>query len=166
MKNNVTLICLFSLFISNGLYAQIESNFTGFKETNVQVPSLSINTILADEIPYLRLNAALLSPNTSSINTSNAALTTTFLKPPPTYKLIEPADTFSQKRFWTLMGTWATSYTATVLVLNNVWYAQYPRSRFHFFDDQREWLEIDKAGHVLTAYTQSKWAANALFGRA
>lgn len=33
-----------------------------------------------------------------------------------------------------------------------LWYKKFPRSRFHFFNDNAEWLQMDKAGHAVTAY--------------
>jgi len=33
------------------------------------------------------------------------------------------------------------------------WYYQYNSGKFHFFDDSREWLEMDKVGHFLAAYS-------------
>ncbi len=43
-------------------------------------------------------------------------------------------------------------YGATMLGLNQLWYKDYPREHFHFFNDNKEWLQIDKAGHVFSAY--------------
>ncbi len=40
----------------------------------------------------------------------------------------------------------------SLVALNQVWYSQYPRSSFHLFDDNAEWLQVDKVGHSLTAY--------------
>jgi hypothetical protein len=34
-----------------------------------------------------------------------------------------------------------------------LWYKKFPRSRFHFINDNREWFQIDKIGHATTAYT-------------
>jgi hypothetical protein len=34
-----------------------------------------------------------------------------------------------------------------------LWYRKHPRSRFHFFNDNAEWLQVDKVGHATTAYT-------------
>lgn len=34
------------------------------------------------------------------------------------------------------------------------WYRDYPFQRFHFFNDNREWLQMDKAGHAFTCYTE------------
>lgn len=33
------------------------------------------------------------------------------------------------------------------------WYANYPQSSFHFIDDSREWLQMDKMGHAFSAYS-------------
>jgi hypothetical protein len=52
-------------------------------------------------------------------------------------------------------GIWAGTY----LALNKAWYADYPRSAFHFFNDNREWNQIDKAGHLWTTYQVSRLSA-------
>lgn len=58
---------------------------------------------------------------------------------------------------WALEG----GFTAgTFLFLNQAWYAQYDRSRFHFFDDWGEWMQMDKAGHALSTYAGSRVAAD------
>jgi hypothetical protein len=36
--------------------------------------------------------------------------------------------------------------------LNQLWYKDYPRSSFHFFNDNSEWLQMDKMGHFTTSY--------------
>ncbi len=43
-------------------------------------------------------------------------------------------------------------YGAALVALNQAWYANYPRSSFHFFNDDAEWLQMDKAGHAWSAY--------------
>lgn len=43
-------------------------------------------------------------------------------------------------------------YSATMWSLNEFWYKDYPRSPLHSFDDSREWLQMDKAGHFFTAW--------------
>jgi uncharacterized protein YfiM (DUF2279 family) len=48
------------------------------------------------------------------------------------------------------------AYTGTLLVLNQAWYANYPRSSFHFFNDNAEWLQVDKIGHGWTAYNTAR----------
>jgi Predicted periplasmic lipoprotein (DUF2279) len=47
-------------------------------------------------------------------------------------------------------------YGGLLIGLNAEWYAKYPRSGFHFFNDNAEWLQVDKVGHVYSAYTESR----------
>jgi hypothetical protein len=37
-------------------------------------------------------------------------------------------------------------------LLNNLWYKDYPRDGFHVFNDNNEWLLMDKMGHTTTTY--------------
>lgn len=46
----------------------------------------------------------------------------------------------------------ATLYAASMAGLYNLWYADYPRSNFHFINDCDEWMGIDKLGHITSAY--------------
>ena len=46
-------------------------------------------------------------------------------------------------------------YGGTLVALNSIWYSKYPRSAFHFFNDDAEWLQMDKVGHVYSAYLES-----------
>jgi len=66
-----------------------------------------------------------------------------------------PAPELNKKRLALFTGTAAVAYTATLIGLNNLWYADYPKSAFHFFDDSGEWLQIDKCGHGTTAYLEA-----------
>lgn len=43
-------------------------------------------------------------------------------------------------------------YAATMVGLNQLWYKEYPREKFHFFNDNKEWLQMDKIGHTFSAY--------------
>ncbi|MEO7835971.1 MAG: DUF2279 domain-containing protein [Ginsengibacter sp.] len=47
-------------------------------------------------------------------------------------------------------------YGGTLIGLNAIWYAKYPRSGFHFFNDDAEWQQMDKVGHIYSAYTESR----------
>ncbi|MEM6630055.1 MAG: DUF2279 domain-containing protein [Bacteroidota bacterium] len=48
-------------------------------------------------------------------------------------------------------------YGLAAAYLGVVWYAQEDLSHFHFFDDSREWQQMDKVGHVYGAYHASRW---------
>ena len=50
------------------------------------------------------------------------------------------------------IGAEALTYTAGYVGLNYLWYADFPRSSFHFFNDQNEWLQMDKCGHSFSTY--------------
>ncbi|NQX91388.1 MAG: DUF2279 domain-containing protein [Flavobacteriales bacterium] len=43
-------------------------------------------------------------------------------------------------------------YTGSMVGLNELWYKDFERSPLHSFDDSREWMGMDKAGHATTAY--------------
>ena len=53
--------------------------------------------------------------------------------------------------------------SATALVgLNQLWYADYPKSDFHTINDNSEWLQMDKFGHVFSSYHLGSFGADAL----
>ncbi len=77
-------------------------------------------------------------------------------------KLLTPASDFNKTRFWSMMGTGVGIYVPTVFALDKLWYSKFERGKFHYFNDSGEWLEMDKAGHILTAYTEANWSFIAL----
>ncbi len=60
----------------------------------------------------------------------------------------------SRLRVLTIGG--GSAYVATLAGLNFLWYADSPRSAFHFFNDNAEWKQVDKFGHFYTAYHVSR----------
>jgi hypothetical protein len=65
----------------------------------------------------------------------------------------------SPRRKWLVAGTHAALWGGSYLALNQAWYADYPRGKFHFFNDNKEWMQMDKSGHVWTAYQMSRHSA-------
>lgn len=51
------------------------------------------------------------------------------------------------------------AYGGTMIALYDTWYKNYPQSSFHFFNDNKEWLQVDKVGHAYSAYTEAKASA-------
>lgn len=49
-----------------------------------------------------------------------------------------------------------TAYGALMAGLYNAWYKNYPQTSLHSFNDIKEWKQIDKIGHVYSAYIESK----------
>lgn len=72
----------------------------------------------------------------------------------------ENAPSFNKARFWTLTSVGVAGYTGVTIGLDQAWYAAYPRSNFHFFDDWNGWRQMDKFGHAFTGYFESKWAGD------
>ncbi len=50
----------------------------------------------------------------------------------------------------------AGSYSIGSIALYNSWYKNYEREKFHFFNDSREWRQMDKVGHMQATYSQVK----------
>ena len=75
---------------------------------------------------------------------------------------LKPSDTLNKTRLKTLVISEAAAGAVTLIGLNQVWYADYPRSDFHFINDNAEWLQMDKAGHVFSSYHLGSLGANAL----
>jgi hypothetical protein len=67
----------------------------------------------------------------------------------------EPADTFNSSRFYTALAGSSVIVTGFSIALYNTWYTQYEQESFHFFNDWGEWNNLDKVGHIYTAYLQS-----------
>lgn len=53
---------------------------------------------------------------------------------------------------WVLGGVQAGLWGGTFYSLNKTWYANYPRSDFHLYNDWKEWQQMDKAGHAWSSY--------------
>ena len=76
--------------------------------------------------------------------------------------ILKPSDTLYKKRLTTLIISETAVASATLIGLNQVWYADYPRSDFHFINDNAEWLQMDKMGHVFSSYHLGSFGADAL----
>ncbi|MCD9574202.1 DUF2279 domain-containing protein [Flavobacterium soyae] len=75
---------------------------------------------------------------------------------------LAPSDTLNKKRQTTVIVTETALASATLLGLNQIWYADYPRSKFHFINDNNEWLQMDKVGHMYSAYHLGRFGAEML----
>ena len=61
-----------------------------------------------------------------------------------------------KRRVRIIAATNIVGYSAVMVGLYSAWYKNYPQSRFHFFNDIKEWQQIDKIGHAYSAYAESK----------
>ncbi|MFM2264817.1 MAG: hypothetical protein RLZ77_233 [Bacteroidota bacterium] len=77
-------------------------------------------------------------------------------------RFLKPADSLQISRRSAVVIS-ETSLSVTALVgLSQLWYADYPKSNFHFIDDSNEWMQLDKAGHVFSSYHLGRFSAEAL----
>ena len=65
------------------------------------------------------------------------------------------SDTYHPGRLRTVLIVESAASAAILVGVHYLWYKKFPRSRFHFFNDNREWLQMDKIGHATTAYNAS-----------
>lgn len=74
----------------------------------------------------------------------------------------QSADTTKLGSFYLAAGIEASAYATSIAGLNYLWYADYPRSNFHFFNDADEWLQMDKVGHAYSSYWLCKASSRIL----
>lgn len=56
-----------------------------------------------------------------------------------------------------LIAAEGIAYGGAMTALYTTWYRDYPRSGFHFFNDNSEWMQMDKVGHFSSAYALASW---------
>jgi hypothetical protein len=72
------------------------------------------------------------------------------------------ADTVLERRWQRFSGAMLAGYGLGMYGLDRLWYAQEGRGRFHFFDDSRQWQQMDKFGHSYTSYQIGRVAHHSL----
>jgi hypothetical protein len=75
---------------------------------------------------------------------------------------LTPSDTLNVKRQNAVFATEVVASSAILFTLNELWYKDYPKSDFQFKNDNAHWLQMDKAGHVFSAYHLGRFGAEAL----
>lgn len=75
---------------------------------------------------------------------------------------LKKSDTLNSRRVTGIYITEAVVSSATIIGLNELWYADYPRSKFHFTNDNSAWLQMDKFGHAFSAYQLGRLGMSSL----
>jgi hypothetical protein len=70
--------------------------------------------------------------------------------------LFQYSDTLNHKRLTAFIVAGSSLYAVSMAGLYQTWYKNYRQSHFHFFNDNDEWLQMDKMGHLTTSYNISK----------
>ena len=65
------------------------------------------------------------------------------------------SDQYRPDRLRKVVWTESAIFVLTSVGLYFLWYKKFPKSKFHFLNDNREWLQMDKLGHATTAYNVS-----------
>lgn len=72
------------------------------------------------------------------------------------------SDTLNAKRLRSVVFTESSSYLGGLAFLSQIWYKDQQRVPFHYYNDAKGYLQLDKAGHAYGAYRESFGAYYAL----
>lgn len=67
-------------------------------------------------------------------------------------RFLEPADSLNKNRIIGVSATGGAGWIGSIAALQFVWYKNFEKSKFHFFDDSHEWGQMDKMGHLYTSW--------------
>lgn len=77
-----------------------------------------------------------------------------------TISIAQPSDSIlitpNSKRILGLTTGGTLLYGVTLVGLSEAWYKNTEKTHFHFFNDNAEWMQVDKAGHFYTTYQMSR----------
>lgn len=65
---------------------------------------------------------------------------------------LTPSDTLNIPRKNVVIISEASLAGITLIGLNQLWYAKYDKSKFHTINDNNEWMQMDKFGHIFSSY--------------
>jgi uncharacterized protein YfiM (DUF2279 family) len=74
----------------------------------------------------------------------------------------KPSDTLLTKRRNAVVISETVLSSTALIGLHQLWYADYEKSSFQFKNDNRDWLQMDKAGHVYSSYHLGRLSAEML----
>ena len=72
--------------------------------------------------------------------------------------LREPSlsEEINQKRFVISNSSIGLLSSSSLIGLNSLWYSKETQEAFHLFDDSRNWMQMDKMGHMMSSYELSR----------
>lgn len=74
-------------------------------------------------------------------------------------RFFETADSIKKNRVITTSSLVGGIYVGSFVALNQIWYADYEKTKLHSFNDSKNWLQMDKVGHFYSAYHFSELVA-------
>lgn len=85
-----------------------------------------------------------------------------FIFPPFIFNGQAQNDSLNTKKLKNLAIGTAIGNAVAMTALGTIWYADQPSQSFQFFDDSREWKQLDKMGHFQSTYHISNFYYKAL----
>lgn len=76
-------------------------------------------------------------------------------------EFLTPSDTLNSKRKNAVLISGTSLAGLTLIGLDQLWYKDFPRSSFNAVNDNDEWLQVDKVGHLYSAYQLTRVGAEA-----
>ena len=74
---------------------------------------------------------------------------------------LSPQDSIpTKKRVILSSSIIGLGYGSSLIALYDVWYAEFPKSKFHFYNDGSNWMQMDKFGHGFSGYLLSQKAGD------
>jgi len=73
----------------------------------------------------------------------------------------DPDSSVNLNRKKALLIANSSIYIGSYTGLYYLWYKNYKSSSFHFFNDAQEWMQVDKIGHIYSAYYLTKYQVDA-----
>ncbi|SER33929.1 DUF2279 domain-containing protein [Neolewinella agarilytica] len=75
---------------------------------------------------------------------------------------LRPDSTFNRSRFRIAAGTGTALYGVASIGLYQTWYSDFDMTGLHSFNDWPQWNQMDKAGHMFTAYMFTRYSFSGL----
>jgi hypothetical protein len=73
-------------------------------------------------------------------------------------QILPPDTALNKARFYPLVAIESSLWGGSITALYFAWYANYNQGKWHTFNDNKEWLQVDKVGHATTSYYLGKFS--------
>lgn len=70
-----------------------------------------------------------------------------------------PSDFDTLRRKKAIISSLSGVYITNMAAMYNLWYKDYKGSSFHIYNDSRDWMGMDKAGHTFSAFVEAKFSS-------
>jgi hypothetical protein len=64
----------------------------------------------------------------------------------------QKSDSLNQKRVIFTSALTSSTWISSYVLLSNIWYDDYEKTKLHSYNDFNHWLQMDKVGHIYSSY--------------